>query len=77
MQSESNISEGKHADVFFNVQRSVHDVPVLENGRMTPVPATVSPSGEDRNSERVVWPGWRADRRPESTAVRERPRPGI
>lgn len=53
------------------------DVPVLENGRMTPVPATVSISGEDRNKERDVWPGSRADRSPESTAVRERPGSGI
>lgn len=50
---------------------------MLEYGRMTPVPATVSPSGEDRNKERDAWPGCRADRSPESTAVRERPWPGI
>lgn len=43
---------------------------------MTPVPATVSPLGEDRNKEREAWPGSRADRSPESTAVTERPRPG-
>jgi len=46
---------------------------VLEYGRMTPVPATVSSSGEDRNKERDAWLGWRADRSPESTAVREVP----
>lgn len=43
---------------------------------MTPVPATVSPSGEDRNKVRDVWPRSSADRSPESAAVRETPRPG-
>lgn len=44
---------------------------------MTPVPTTVSPSGEDRNKERDACPGRRAVRSPESTAVREGPGPGI
>lgn len=52
-------------------------VPVLKYGKMTPVPDTVAPSGEDRNKDRDAWLGRRVDRSPESTAVREEPRAGV
>lgn len=57
-------------------ERLKREVPLLKYGRMTPVPVTVAPSGEDRNREREIWLGWRVDRSPESTAVRERPTSG-
>lgn len=50
---------------------------MLKYGRMTPVPDTVAPSGEDRNKDRDTWLGRRVDRSPESTAVREEPRAGV
>lgn len=52
-------------------------LPVLEKGRVTPVPVTPSPSGADRNKVRDVWPGWRAESSPASTAVRDWPAAGV
>lgn len=52
-------------------------VPVLKYGRMTPVPDTAAPSGDDRNKDRDTWLGRRVDRSPESAAVREEPRAGV